>query len=173
MQTQRDFTLEPDDIERLANLSGPFDAHLRMIELRLGVEIANRGNVFRVSGHDADAVARSERLLRQLYAEAADETLDEHAIHLQLGAFAGEEHASPRQAAAHFTKLECFCFNQYTLEPGEKKEWPVAFVIDPRLSKDVTTITLSYTFFEVGGKTPAAPQSTAAALPATSAEAGS
>ena len=48
------------------------------------------------------------------------------------------------------------------LEPGEKKEWPVAFVIDPRLSKDVTTITLSYTFFEVGGKTPAAPQSTAA-----------
>ena len=49
----------------------------------------------------------------------------------------------------------------------------MAFVIDPRLSKDVTTITLSYTFFEVGGKTPAAPQSTAAALPATSAEAGS
>ncbi len=69
---------------------------------------------------------------------------------------------APRQAAAHFTKLECFCFNQYTLEPGEKKEWPVAFVIDPRLSKDVTTITLSYTFFEVGGKTPPAPQSTAA-----------
>ncbi|RZL51496.1 MAG: phosphate starvation-inducible protein PhoH, partial [Variovorax sp.] len=48
MQTQRDFTLEPDDIERLANLSGPFDAHLRLVELRLGVEIANRGNVFRV-----------------------------------------------------------------------------------------------------------------------------
>ncbi len=70
---------------------------------------------------------------------------------------------APRQAAAHFTKLECFCFSQYTLEPGEKKEWPVAFVIDPRLSRDVTTITLSYTFFEVGGKTPAAPRSTAAA----------
>jgi cytochrome c oxidase assembly protein subunit 11 len=64
---------------------------------------------------------------------------------------------APRNAAAHFNKLECFCFNQYTLEPGEKKQWPVAFVIDPRLSKDVTTITLSYTFFEVGGKTPAAP----------------
>ncbi|MBI2772739.1 MAG: cytochrome c oxidase assembly protein [Burkholderiales bacterium] len=64
---------------------------------------------------------------------------------------------APSQAAAHFNKLECFCFNQYTLEPGEKKQWPVAFVIDPRLSKDVTTITLSYTFFEVGGKTPAAP----------------
>ena len=78
---------------------------------------------------------------------------------------------APRQATAHFNKLECFCFNQYTLEPGEKKEWPVAFVIDPRISKDVTTITLSYTFFEVGGKTPTAPQSTAAvdvSLPAIS-----
>lgn len=64
---------------------------------------------------------------------------------------------APKQASAYFNKLECFCFNQYTLEAGEKKQWPVAFVIDPKLSKDVTTITLSYTFFEVGGKTPAAP----------------
>ncbi len=65
---------------------------------------------------------------------------------------------APTQAASHFNKLECFCFTQYTLSPGEKKEWPVAFVIDPKLPKDVTTITLSYTFFEVGGKVPAAPQ---------------
>lgn len=64
---------------------------------------------------------------------------------------------APSQAAAHFNKLECFCFQQYTLEAGEKKQWPVAFVIDPKLSKDVSTITLSYTFFEVGGRTPAAP----------------
>ncbi|GAC1599854.1 MAG: cytochrome c oxidase assembly protein [Ramlibacter sp.] len=64
---------------------------------------------------------------------------------------------APAQAAAHFNKLECFCFQQYTLEPGEKKQWPVVFVIDPKLSKDVRTITLSYTFFEVGSKTPAAP----------------
>ena len=64
---------------------------------------------------------------------------------------------APMQASAHFNKLECFCFNQYTLEPGEKKSWPVVFVIDPKLSKDVSTITLSYTFFEVGGKTPSAP----------------
>ncbi len=77
---------------------------------------------------------------------------------------------APAQAAPHFNKLECFCFNQYVLEPGEKKSWPVAFVIDPRLSKDVTTITLSYTFFEVGGKTPAAPLATAAPhVPATGA----
>jgi phosphate starvation-inducible PhoH-like protein len=83
---QRDFVLEPADTERLANLAGPFDAHLRLVELRLGVEIANRGNVFRVSGADPDAVARTERLLRGLYDEAASETFDEHAIHLRLGA---------------------------------------------------------------------------------------
>jgi cytochrome c oxidase assembly protein subunit 11 len=71
---------------------------------------------------------------------------------------------APKQAMAHFNKLECFCFTQYTLAPGEKKQWPVAFVIDNRLPKDVTTITLSYTFFEVGGKTPPAP--TAALTPA-------
>jgi cytochrome c oxidase assembly protein subunit 11 len=70
---------------------------------------------------------------------------------------------APQQAGAHFNKLECFCFNQYTLEPGEKKSWPVVFVIDPKLSKDVKTITLSYTFFEVGGKTPAAPVADAGA----------
>jgi cytochrome c oxidase assembly protein subunit 11 len=64
---------------------------------------------------------------------------------------------APKQAEAHFNKLECFCFNQYTLAPGEKKSWPVVFVIDDKISKDVKTITLSYTFFEVGAKTPAAP----------------
>jgi cytochrome c oxidase assembly protein subunit 11 len=59
---------------------------------------------------------------------------------------------APKQASPHFNKLECFCFNEYTLAPGESRRWPVAFVIDPRLPKDVTTITLSYTFFEVKGK---------------------
>ena len=70
---------------------------------------------------------------------------------------------APRQAGPHFNKIECFCFQQYTLAPGEKKQWPVAFVIDPKLPKDVKTITLSYTFFEVGSKTPAAPQAVAPA----------
>jgi cytochrome c oxidase assembly protein subunit 11 len=59
---------------------------------------------------------------------------------------------APKQASPHFNKLECFCFNEYTLQPGEKKQWPVVFVIDRKLPKDVTTITLSYTFFEVSGK---------------------
>jgi cytochrome c oxidase assembly protein subunit 11 len=64
---------------------------------------------------------------------------------------------APQQAMPHFNKLECFCFNEYTLAAGEKKTWPVVFVIDPKLPKDVKTITLSYTFFEVGGKVPRAP----------------
>ena len=59
---------------------------------------------------------------------------------------------APMRASAHFNKLECFCFNEYTLAPGERKSWPVVFYVDPKLPKDVTTITLSYTFFEVAGK---------------------
>ena len=73
---------------------------------------------------------------------------------------------APHQAGPHFNKVECFCFNQYTLAPGEKKQWPVVFVVDKKLSKDVTTITLSYTFFEVGSSTPPAP-SAALVVPAT------
>ncbi len=76
---------------------------------------------------------------------------------------------APQQAAAHFNKLQCFCFNQYTLEPGEKKSWPVVFVVDPKLSRDVSTITLSYTFFEVGGSVPAAPSAAVVLEPAVGA----
>jgi len=80
---------------------------------------------------------------------------------------------APRQAMAHFNKIECFCFNEYTLKPGESRQWPVVFVIDPKLPRDVRTITLSYTFFEVGGKVPPEPESTAkaaAAVPPPAAE---
>jgi phosphate starvation-inducible PhoH-like protein len=91
----RDFALDPADPERLANLAGPFDAHLRQIELRRGVEIANRGNLFRVSGDDAAGVEAVESLLRELYEEAADTTFDAHAIHLRLGA-----DATPAQSPA-------------------------------------------------------------------------
>ena len=74
---------------------------------------------------------------------------------------------APMQAAAQFHKVECFCFTEHKLAPGESKRWPVTFVIDPKLSKDVATITLSYTFFEVGGKLPAAPEGTLGALQAS------
>ena len=59
----------------------------------------------------------------------------------------------PRDAAQYFRKLECFCFTKQTLQPGESRQMPVVFVVDPSLPKDIATITLSYTFFEVEGST--------------------
>ena len=82
-RTTSEFTLDPPEAERLANLSGPFAGHLRMIELRLGVEIANRGYVFRIVG-TPPAVHLTEKLLRDLWRDAAEETLDAPAIHLRL-----------------------------------------------------------------------------------------
>lgn len=58
----------------------------------------------------------------------------------------------PARAAEHFRKIECFCFTQQTLAAGETRRMPVVFVVDPKLPKDVNTITLSYTFFEVAGR---------------------
>ena len=80
---QRDFVLEPEDNERLANLNGPFDEHLRQLELRLGVEIANRGHVFRVIG-ERDAAQAAERILRALYADTESELLSAHNVQLRL-----------------------------------------------------------------------------------------
>ena len=58
---------------------------------------------------------------------------------------------SPQQAAPYFRKMECFCFRQQTLAPGEVRRMPVVFVIDPGLPPELDTVTLSYTFFEVNG----------------------
>jgi cytochrome c oxidase assembly protein subunit 11 len=58
----------------------------------------------------------------------------------------------PARAGEHFRKIECFCFTQQTLAAGETRRMPVIFVVDPALPKDVNTITLSYTFFEVPGR---------------------
>lgn len=57
----------------------------------------------------------------------------------------------PQLAARYFKKLECFCFSQQTLQPGEVRRMPVVFVIDKDLPQDVNTVTLSYSFFEVEG----------------------
>jgi cytochrome c oxidase assembly protein subunit 11 len=59
---------------------------------------------------------------------------------------------APQQAAQYFKKMDCFCFKQQTLAANEARQMPVVFFIDPKLPKDVKTITLSYTFFEVGVK---------------------
>lgn len=58
----------------------------------------------------------------------------------------------PQRAARFFRKMECFCFTRQTLDARERRTMPVAFVVDPALPEDVTTITLSYTFFEIAGR---------------------
>jgi cytochrome c oxidase assembly protein subunit 11 len=58
----------------------------------------------------------------------------------------------PQAAGEYFKKIECFCFTQQTLAAGETRRMPVTFVVDPRLPKSVSSIALSYTFFEVAGR---------------------
>jgi cytochrome c oxidase assembly protein subunit 11 len=69
---------------------------------------------------------------------------------------------APAKAAAYFNKTECFCFTEQVLAAGERREMPVRFIVDPDIPAGVTTLTLSYTFFEAPGNHDAA---TAAAEP--------
>jgi len=82
-QQSLDLILEPFDNERLASLCGQFDEHLRQLERRLGVEINSRGNRFRVIG-DAEALRAADEVLRDLYAETANEQLTPDRVHLFL-----------------------------------------------------------------------------------------
>ena len=55
---------------------------------------------------------------------------------------------APARASGYFSKTECFCFTAQTLQAGESRDMPVRFIVDPNLPADVTTLTLSYTFFK-------------------------
>ncbi|MEO7253141.1 MAG: cytochrome c oxidase assembly protein [Casimicrobium sp.] len=71
----------------------------------------------------------------------------------------------PTQAAEYFKKLECFCFAKQTFVAKESRRMPVVFLVDPKLPKDINTIALSYTFFEMpGGASPAAAEAPAGNL---------
>ncbi len=59
---------------------------------------------------------------------------------------------APAQASKYFNKTECFCFTQQTMRPGERREMPLRFVVDPNLPGRIKTITLSYTFFDTQQK---------------------
>ena len=65
---------------------------------------------------------------------------------------------SPGVAAASFNKLDCFCFTQQALAPGETKELPLVFTVKPDIEKGVHTITLAYAFFNTDGAKPASKQ---------------
>ena len=78
-----EITLEPADNARLANLCGQFDEHLYQIERRLGIELNNRGNVFRVIG-EPETINAAGELLRNLYEETKTEVLDPAQINLHL-----------------------------------------------------------------------------------------
>lgn len=78
-----DVVLEPADNQRLANLCGQFDEHLRQIERRMGIEINNRGNNFRIIGIQK-SILQAEEILRELYQETVKTTLDPEIISLHL-----------------------------------------------------------------------------------------
>jgi cytochrome c oxidase assembly protein subunit 11 len=58
---------------------------------------------------------------------------------------------SPGLAARYLKKTECFCFTQQTFNPGQHRDMPVLFHIDPHLPKNINTITLAYTLFDTSG----------------------
>jgi cytochrome c oxidase assembly protein subunit 11 len=70
---------------------------------------------------------------------------------------------APEIGGRYFRKLECFCFQQQKLESHETRRFPVVFVIDPKLPDEVTTITLSYTFFDVAGQVSKVPETASVA----------
>ena len=55
---------------------------------------------------------------------------------------------APNVASLYFNKTECFCFTEQLLKPGESRRMPVRFIVDPKLPKEITELTLSYTFYE-------------------------
>jgi phosphate starvation-inducible PhoH-like protein len=75
--------LEPMDNQRLANLCGPLDAHIRQLERRLGVEINNRANSFRVIG-TTKTVDIATQLIQEIYDAGKDEVITAETIHLHL-----------------------------------------------------------------------------------------
>ncbi len=79
----QDLDLLPEDNERLANLCGQLDRHLRQIESRLGIEINNRGNRFRLIGAP-EAVRAGAEVVRSLYEATAEEVLTPERLHLLL-----------------------------------------------------------------------------------------
>ena len=107
-----EFVLDPADNQRLANLCGPLDEHLRQIERRLGVEINNRSNTFQVIG-TAQAVELAMHLIRDLYASTNTETLSRERVHLFL-----QEASIDEQQSVVDTEQEVFIKTKRSIVKG-------------------------------------------------------
>lgn len=81
--TTIEFTLIPEDSDRLATLCGQFNDHLRLIEKRLKVEIANRGNHFKLTG-DVQSMEVAKTVLHRLFEATKDETITVEQVHLSM-----------------------------------------------------------------------------------------
>ena len=109
-------------------------------------------------------VTRAVRRRRQLEAAVGVPAGEAHASRASGPAVRGEVFArntgaraivgnavpsiAPARASGYFSKTECFCFTAQTLAAGESRDMPVRFIVDPALPADVSTITLSYTFYK-------------------------
>ncbi len=93
-QVSAELLLDDDESQRLVNLNGPFDAHLRQIELRLGIEIRNRGNRYQLLGARRD-IRIGEAVLTQLFNQTLDDVITTEHVHLAL-----TEHSVDLAAAA-------------------------------------------------------------------------
>jgi len=92
------FKLTPDDNERLSNLCGPLDKHLRQIESRLGVEVNNRGNEFSLYGEQL-AIEMGERLIEELYASTEEEILTPEQVNLVINSMDTDDLAKKQESA--------------------------------------------------------------------------
>lgn len=98
---------------------------------------------FKAEQRDVDIKIGENKLVFFAAENTGDETLKGTAVY----------NVTPLKAGGYFNKVECFCFQEQALKPGEKMTFPVSFFIDPEIVndrnlKDVKTITLSYTFFK-------------------------
>jgi len=132
--------LEPLDNQVLANLCGQCDEHLRQIEERLGVQIHNRGNYFRVIGSE-QASQQGVRVLKQLYAMAGHERLDPKRIHLclQESLMASDDHDSTHSSdaagALSVTETEQITTRRVSIRPRGKHQYAY---IDSIRKRDLT-----------------------------------
>jgi len=115
---------------------------------------ASRSVTIELDANTHDLPWRFRPLVRHLTVHPGELTTVEYeVVNARQEPITGQAVASygPELAAQYFKKIECFCFTQQTLAAGETRRMPVVFLVDRSLPRDINTITLSYTFFEIPG----------------------